>query len=174
MGSGILPTHHATQEKMMKRLTKPLVMAATLAALPLGNVAANSPGDDTPIRSVLSTYEQALNASDVGAVLKLYESDGVFMAQHSLPSVGTQAIRTAYEGVFGQIQLDIDFIVDEVRILDPQWAFARTRSKGFVTLKASQQKNPEANQELFIFHKQGDGQWKIAQYIFSTTNPPRQ
>ena len=56
----------------------------------------------------------------------------------------------------------------------PEWAFARTRSKGFVTVKATGHKGLEANQELFVLQKQDDGKWKIAQYIFSTTNPPRQ
>ena len=30
----------------------------------------------------------------------------------------------------------------------------------------------EANQELFIFRKGGVGQWRIARYSFSPTNPP--
>lgn len=158
----------------MRRLSKPLIAAATLAALPLGNVAASSPQDAAPVRAVLAAYEQALNASDVEDILKLYSADGVFMAQHSLPSVGTKAIAAAYENVFRRINLDIGFIIDEVRILNPHWAFARTRSEGFVTINASQEKVAEANQELFIFHTQGDGPWKIARYIFSTTNPPRQ
>jgi ketosteroid isomerase-like protein len=34
-------------------------------------------------------------------------------------------------------------------------------------------RSAEANQELFIFSKDGDGSWKIARYSFSTTNPPR-
>jgi len=29
----------------------------------------------------------------------------------------------------------------------------------------------EANQELFIFRKATDGNWKIARYSFSSTNP---
>ncbi len=154
----------------MKRLTRPLMAATTLAALPLGNVAANSLADNAPIKSVLSAYELALNASDTEAVLKLYENDGVFMAQNSLPSIGTKAIRTAYEGVFQNIELDVDFIIDEIKPLGAHWAFVRTRSQGFVTIKANQQKLAEANQELFIFHKPDDGPWKIARYIFSTTN----
>jgi ketosteroid isomerase-like protein len=30
----------------------------------------------------------------------------------------------------------------------------------------------EANQELFIFKKSEDGEWRIARYSFSPTNPP--
>ena len=32
----------------------------------------------------------------------------------------------------------------------------------------------EANQEVFLLHRENDGQWRFARYIFSTTNPPRQ
>jgi ketosteroid isomerase-like protein len=76
--------------------------------------------------------------------------------------------------VFQAITLDIEFTVDEILQVSPGWAFARTRSEGFVTINATGAKGPEANQELFVFQKQEDGDWKIARYIFSTINPPRQ
>jgi ketosteroid isomerase-like protein len=31
----------------------------------------------------------------------------------------------------------------------------------------------EGNQELFVFKKNGDGEWRIARYSFSPTSPPR-
>lgn len=126
------------------------------------------------IRSQLKRYEQALNSSNVESVMSLYANDGVFMPQHSLPSVGESAVRKAYVKVFKAITLDINFQIDEVVQLSPQWAFARTRSEGFVTINANGVKSPEANQELFLFHKQEDGDWNIARYIFSTTNPRQQ
>ena len=106
--------------------------------------------------------------------MMLYADDGVFMPQHSAPNVGKEAIRAAYDGVFQAIKLDIEFTVDEILQVSPGWAFARTRSEGFVTINATGDKGPEANQELFVFQKQEDGDWKIARYIFSTINPPRQ
>jgi hypothetical protein len=39
-------------------------------------------------------------------------------------------------------------------------------------VKATGKSSPEANQELFLFHRIDDT-WKIARYCFSTTNPPR-
>ncbi len=83
-------------------------------------------------------------------------------------------VRAAYDGVFQAIKLNIEFTVNEVLQVAPDWAFARTRSEGFVTINATGDKGPEANQELFVLQKQDDGEWKIARYIFSTTNPPRQ
>ena len=153
---------------------KTLIAAATAICLSTGIAAADPNSDRTKIETVLSTYEYALNASDAGTIITLYAEDGVFMAQHNAPSVGKEAVRAAYGGVFEAIKLDIDFTVDEILQLSPQWAYARTRSEGFVTVNATGNKGPEANQELFIFHKRDNGEWKIAQYIFSTTNPPRQ
>jgi uncharacterized protein (TIGR02246 family) len=158
----------------MKTLTKPLITAAAALTLSAGIAAADHHADRTKIEAVLSNYETALNASDVDSVMRLYADDGVFMPQHSAPNVGNEAVRAAYDGVFQAIALDIEFTVDEVQQVSPDWAFARTRSKGFVTINATGDKGPEANQELFVFQKQDNGNWKIARYIFSTTNPPRQ
>jgi len=129
--------------------------------------------DAGAIQHVLSAYETALNARDTDTIVSLYADDGVFMPQHSLPQVGRDNIRTAYDGVFMAITLDIDFQIDEIEQLSEDWAFARTRSAGAVRINATGDTGPEANQELFLFQRTEGGKWKIARYIFSTTNPPR-
>ena len=128
--------------------------------------------DERAIADVLSAYERALNASDVEAVMTMYAPDGVFMPQNSPSSVGVEAVRRAYEAVFGAITLRVKFAVVEVKQVAPDWAFARTNSAGEVTVHATGAGGPEANQELFVFELI-DGAWKIARYCFSTTNPPR-
>ncbi len=157
----------------MKTLTKTLTTVAAALALSAGVATADYHADRSKIETVLSTYEKALNASDTDTVMSLYADDGVFMAQHRAPNVGKEAVRAAYDGAFQAIKLDVVFTVDEVLQVAPEWAFARTRSTGFVTINVTGDKGPEANQELFVFHKQDDGKWQIAQYIFSTTIPRR-
>jgi uncharacterized protein (TIGR02246 family) len=133
-------------------------------------------GADEPVEAAitkqLKSYEQALNASDLEGVMKLYTEDAVFMPQHSLPAVGREAVRGAYRHVFDAIKLDLRFTIDEFRPLSRDWAFARTRSNGTAKMVASDQPaGPEANQEIFLLHREADGQWRFARYIFSTTNP---
>ena len=128
--------------------------------------------DESAIRDILTRYERALNTSDTGAVISLYTEDGVFMPQHFPSSVGAKAVKRAYDGVFGMIKLNVKFEIIEVRVVAPNWAFARTNSSGTVTVLANKSGGPEANQELFVFQKVGED-WKIARYCFSTTNPPR-
>jgi uncharacterized protein (TIGR02246 family) len=127
--------------------------------------------NEKAVAAVLADYEDALNQSDTEAVMKLYAPDGVFMPQHFPSSVGADAVRNAYDGVFEAITLKVKFVVAEVHQIAPDWAIARTNSAGTVTVKATGGGGPEANQELFVFQKI-DGAWKIARYCFSTTNPP--
>jgi uncharacterized protein (TIGR02246 family) len=128
--------------------------------------------DEKAIATLLAKYEDALNRSDTATVMKLYASDGVFMAQNFPSSVGADAVRDAYDGVFRAITLTVKFAVAEVKQVGSDWAFARTNSAGMVKVNATGQSSPEANQELFVLQKVGND-WKIARYCFSTTNPPR-
>lgn len=128
--------------------------------------------DEGAVAAVLAEYQQALNASSTDDAIKLYAPDGVFMPPNSPSSVGIEAIRKAYDAVFQAITLDVEFTVVEVQQVAPEWIFARTNSAGTTRVHATGERVHEANQELFVFQKIG-GQWKIARYCFSTTNPPR-
>jgi uncharacterized protein (TIGR02246 family) len=158
---------------MSKLLTNSVAALLLGAAVPLTSISAPSTDAKVAIRGQLQRYEQALNESDIDSVMKLYTADGVFMPQHSLPAVGREAVRVAYDHVFATIKLNVRFQIDEIQPLSKDWAFARTRSNGQVKVLASDQPAaPEANQELFLLHREADGQWRFARYIFSTTNPP--
>jgi uncharacterized protein (TIGR02246 family) len=124
------------------------------------------------ITALLGRYSKALNNSDTDAVMELYSADGVFMPQHFPSSVGAAAVRQAYKGVFQSIRLTVKFHIEEVQPVSPEWAFARTNSAGTVLEHGTGESSSEANQELFVLH-QVEGEWKIARYCFSTTNPPR-
>ena len=128
--------------------------------------------EEQEIFAVLKAYESALNASDTDAVMDLYAVDGVFMPQHFPSSVGSEAVRQAYDSVFRALQLTVTFAIREVHKTSEDWAFARTNSAGTVLVHATGERSAEANQELFVMQKI-DNQWKIARYCFSTTNPPR-
>lgn len=134
---------------------------------------AQAGADRKKIEGVLQAYETALNASDTDTVMTLYTSDGVFMPQHGPSSIGADAIRAAYQGVFQLLTFDVELQVEEIVQVAPNWAFVRTNSAGLVTVHATAARVPDANHELFVFHKSADDEWMIARYCFSTTNPPR-
>jgi uncharacterized protein (TIGR02246 family) len=130
--------------------------------------------DEEAVASVLANYQDALNASNTDAVMRLYSDDGVFMPPYSQSAIGAAAVRQAYDAVFKAIKLSVKFNIAEVIEIAPDWVFARTNSAGTTTINATGSKSAEANQELFIFKKGTDGRWKIARYSFSSTNPPPQ
>lgn len=125
-----------------------------------------------PATNLLRRYESALNAADVDAIIALYAEDAVFMAQHRSPSVGRAPIEAAYREILGAIRLDITFEIDEVVVVSPTVAYARTRSAGTTTILANSAQVSEGNQELFVLVRADDtAEWRIGRYIFSTTQP---
>jgi uncharacterized protein (TIGR02246 family) len=128
--------------------------------------------DEAALRAVLAKYNDALNASSVDQSLDLYAEDGVFMPPYSASAVGKAAVREAYTKVFKTITLNVKFTIAEIVQISPIWAFVRTNSAGTNAVHASGKISAEGNQELFIFRKDPDGQWRIARYSFSPTSPP--
>ena len=82
-------------------------------------------------------------------------------------------MRKAYDAVFAAIRLTVKFNAAEIVEMSPEWVFARTTSEGTTLSHATGNVSKEANQELFIFHKEKGGKFKIARYSFSTTNPEK-
>jgi uncharacterized protein (TIGR02246 family) len=128
--------------------------------------------NERAVAEALAAYNDALNSSDTSAVMPLYLEDGVFMPPYSSSAVGTEQLRKAYDSVFAAIKLTVKFNIVEIIEMSPEWVFARTNSAGTTLNHATGKASAEANQELFIFRKDGDGKFKIARYSFSTTNPP--
>ena len=124
--------------------------------------------DQAQITALLDRYEIALNASDVDAVIDLYAPDGVFMPSAAPTAEGADQVRAAYEFVFSTIQLTIRFSIAEIEI-HGDLAFARTGSRGTVTILVDGTSAPEENRELFVLEKRR-GEWKIARYMFNKTS----
>ena len=121
------------------------------------------------IEALLDEYKKSLNTSDAKLAQSLYTKDGVFMPTEAPSGIGSEGILKSYEFVFSQIQLNIEFFIEEIDV-EGNMAFAVTSSKGTVKIHANGVEAPEANRELFVFEKV-DGEWKIARYMFNKTEP---
>ena len=121
------------------------------------------------IEALLGEYQRALNTSDAKLAQSLYTRDGIFMPTEAPSGIGPEGILKSYEYIFSQIQLNIEFIIEEVQV-DESMAFAVTNSEGTTLIHATGDTIPEANRELFVFEKV-DNQWKIARYMFNKTEP---
>jgi uncharacterized protein (TIGR02246 family) len=119
------------------------------------------------IEALLNEYKKSLNTSDSDLATSLYTKDGIFMPTEAPSAVGTKHIKGAYDFVFSQIQLNIEFFIEEI-VIEGNLAFATTSSKGTTLIHANGQTVPEENRELFVFEKT-EGNWKIARYMFNKT-----
>lgn len=119
------------------------------------------------IEKLLFSYRDALNASSTDQVLPLYTANGVFMPSNAPTAAGQAQVKDAYDFVFKNIQLKIEFFIDEIEV-HGDIAFARTSSKGTTLIHATGQTVPEENRELFVLQKD-TGQWKISRYMFNKT-----
>lgn len=118
------------------------------------------------IETVLYVYQNALNESSTAHVLPLYTRDGVFMPQGGPTAKGQEQLKGAYDFVFKTLALDVKFEIDEITVINENYAIARTVSKGTQMLYADHKTTPEENRELFILQKE-DTKWKIARYMFN-------
>lgn len=134
------------------------------------NPIAVPPPDTDEISALLHAYGNALKSRNVDEAVALYTEDGVIMPPHFSASTGTEALRDSYTRIFATIQLVITFQIEEIVVMSPEWAFARTTAEGTKTILATQESEPHANQELFILRRE-HGKWLIARYAFSSMKP---
>jgi uncharacterized protein (TIGR02246 family) len=122
------------------------------------------------ITALLHAYGSVLASRSLSDLLSIYTSDGVLMAPGSQPAVGSEALRSSYKRIFSTIKLEIEFSIDEIIVMDCEWAFARTTAEGrkFWLQKGTDERHH--NQEIFVCQKV-DGEWKIARYCFSSIKP---
>ncbi|TDQ15077.1 uncharacterized protein (TIGR02246 family) [Algoriphagus boseongensis] len=121
------------------------------------------------IETLLGEYKKSLNTSDAKLAQSLYTKDGIFMPSEAPSGIGSEAILRSYEFVFSNIQLNIEFYIEEIQV-EGNMAFAVTSSKGTTLIHATGNTVAEANRELFVFEKV-NGDWKIARYMFNKTEP---
>ncbi|HEV7621426.1 MAG TPA: SgcJ/EcaC family oxidoreductase, partial [Flavisolibacter sp.] len=117
------------------------------------------------IKQLIFSYQDALNTSDVSKVLPLYTEDGVFMPANAPTVKGQEYLKGSYEFIFKTIQLHIEFLIEEI-VVNGDYAYAVTNSKGTTLIHANGQTIPEESREFFILQKH-NGQWKIALYMFN-------
>jgi uncharacterized protein (TIGR02246 family) len=161
----------------MKSILSNLLLLLTLAgcaqtepnSFTIKNEANMNSTEKSAIENLLLSYEKALNASDTKAVLALYAMDGVFMPSEAPSAIGHEAVEQAYNYVFSQIKLNIQFSIDEIEVHN-DLAFARTISRGTTDVLAAGITVPEENRELFVLVKENDA-WKIGRYMFNKMKP---
>lgn len=144
-----------------------LVFAFTLIAAGLFIfTAANAQSNEkAAIEKLIFAYRDALNASDVNNVVTLYTTDGVLLPNAAPSAIGTDQVKGTYQYVFDNFKYNLEFTIGEI-VVNGNYAFARSTSKGSFLIKTSGQTVADENRELFVFEKV-KGEWKITRYMYN-------
>ena len=133
---------------------KKLLFAFTLiVSVFLVSKSANAQSNQkSEIEKLILSYRDALNASDAARVVELYTTDGVLLANAAPTAEGLASVKGTYQYVFENFKYNLEFTIGEV-VVNGNYAFARSTSKGSFVIKASGQTVPDENRELFVFEK---------------------
>lgn len=157
--------------KYLERPVTSLVLALLLVFAGTSIASTKAKLCKSDIKTLLKSYEKALNGSNVDKVLQLYAKDGVFMPSGKPTSRGQAQVRTAYQHVFKDIDLDVSFHIKEI-----EWhgdmAFVRTVSDGKIKIIKSNTTVDNNTRELFVM-KRIDSDWKIYRYMFNKMTTPK-
>lgn len=116
-------------------------------------------------QKILETYSAALDTNDAEALVSLYSSDGVFMAEGAKAAIGPDSLRTAYKSIFAKLKVALKFTVQESgHSGDLGWT--RALSTGTVKVLATGASTQQSFNLLAVFRREA-GTWKIRSYIYA-------
>lgn len=118
------------------------------------------------IAQVVQNYGKAMNNSDVEGVLALFAEDAIFIPSGHATAMGKTAVRAAYQSELSTIDLDITVTIDEISY-QGDLAYARSRSLGHLTIKATGEKKSTKDYRAFFILRKIDAKWKITRFTFN-------
>ena len=147
----------------MKQLAFGLLTMATFS-IAIKNAAAQSK-NEVAVKSLITTYFNALNSSDTKKVVSLFTYNGVLLATGAPTATGSEQLKGTFQYVFDNFTYTLQVSIGEV-IIKENYAFVRSTSKGSYITKASGQKTEDDFREVFVLQKVGE-EWKIATYMYN-------
>lgn len=138
-------------------------------AMPAASTDVGANPDVVAIESLISNLEAANNAGDVERWVAHFAEDAVYMPPGS-PEVTTRAelIEVAEAGFRHDAAVHIEPV--EIHVAG-DWAFARTKVTGTVTLEKSRDVVPVDVKQLVVYQRDGKGVWRIARMISNSNTP---
>jgi len=116
------------------------------------------------VRDVINTYAQRLATGDVEGIVDLYTPHATVMAPGLATASGTDAIAATYSAALEACGMDYTFAFDTIDVRGDT-AVALTRTTGATTVRATADRIPGSNRELFVLRRDRD-RWRIDQYMF--------
>ena len=128
--------------------------------------------DEQAITAVANEWTAAYSDGDMDALLALYTEDAVDIPPGPI-SIGKAAIRQRHERGLVGLTANSSVIFDEV-VVTGDWAFARGVYQATYTTVADGTQTQARNDNLWLFHRESDGSWRIARMMYNPAGEPNQ
>jgi len=129
--------------------------------------------DRKAIESVIEELTNAYVARDWDAFTDFFSDDGVWMPPGMAPLRGKDAWWSFVQPWWdGSNVIDIGVTTEELVVID-DWAIERHTEYQITTFGDSAEPASLYFKGVWIFRRQDNGAWKIAQYIWNENTPPK-
>ena len=161
---------------MMRRPSLSIIATVTAMTLLLGCETDRREtvveADQTAIKTVIVELTDAYADCDWDAFAGFFTDDGIWMPPGLTPLSGKDAWWS-----FAQQWWDISQVVDigvttEELVVIGDWAIESHTEFQVTTFEGSEEPGSVYFKGIWIFRRQDDGSWKIAQYIWNENTPP--
>lgn len=119
-----------------------------------------APGD------VVRVCYEALNASDVEALVDLFAEDAVVMANGFRTATGRESVRSFFTTVFAATMWQADVTIDSITT-DGSMSVVRSHSAGSLTALDPETSYAQDERQLCVLRRTDSG-WQITDFIFNS------
>lgn len=137
----------------------------TMAISLLANTVNGQTKEQTVVKTIITNYFKALNASDTNKVVSLFSSNGVLLANGAPTATGTDQLKGTFQYVFDNFSYSLEVTIGDV-VIQGNYAIVSSTSKGSFIIKSNNQKVDDDFRETFILKKE-KGIWKIVRYMYN-------
>ena len=122
--------------------------------------------DRQQLAKLLREHVDAVNASNVEAILAGMTDNVVYLAPGQPPVLGRDALRKVMEPFYGSNDAQVSMRAEET-VVAGDWAWEWGHLSGSIHPKIVTQATAFEGKYLYIYQRQRDGSWKIARDIYN-------
>lgn len=141
-----------------------VLLLAGLVACGKGGVERDPAADEAAIRELIRQTAVANNAADTLGWVALFGEGAIYMPPGTPEVTTREGLLEAAATGFGGYAAAISITPAEI-VISGDWAFARSQVTGTVTPRAGGEPISVNVKQLAIYHRQPNGEWRIARLM---------
>jgi ketosteroid isomerase-like protein len=167
--SAFPPHHRPSSHRAMLRVL--LLTAALTACAGYRPRTPTEAAADAAAHRAHEQYVAAINSNDLERLLAMLTDDVVFLAANEPPMVGKSAVRPWLQASYAAYHTHWDMPVQEF-FVQGEWACERYAWTSTDTSRADGLVVRGTGWGLLLYHRDADGQWRVARDAFGPDHPP--